>query len=70
MSVHHPLFFKLVKALKDGCSEKSNEFRNFVFSNSSSKKISSRIVVLRDFIGTNNSILLFRIREVPRLARY
>ena len=35
MFVYHPLFLKFVKAFKEGCSEKSSEFRDFVFSNSS-----------------------------------
>ena len=67
MYLRHPLFLKFINALKEGCSEKSSEFRNFAFSNSSGEKVSSRIVVLRDFIEKNNTILFFSDLRSPKI---
>ncbi len=67
MSTQHPLFLSFLKALREGVSDKSSDFHNFVFSNLLDGRVASRHLVIRDFIEKNCSIIFFSDLRSPKI---
>ncbi len=67
MSAQNHLFLRFLKALREGVSDNSNDFHNFVFSNSVGRTVASRHVVIRDFIEKNHSIIFFSDLRSPKV---
>tara|TARA_B100000029_G_scaffold331077_1_gene323344 strand:+ start:276 stop:866 length:591 start_codon:yes stop_codon:yes gene_type:complete len=67
VSTQHPLFLSFLKALREGVSDKSSDFHNFVFSNLLDGRVASRHLVIRDFIEKNCSIIFFSDLRSPKI---
>ena len=67
MSTQHPLFLRFLEALREGVSDKSSDFHNFVFSNLTDGRVASRHLVIRDFIEKNFSIIFFTDLRSPKV---
>ena len=67
MSTQNPLFLRFLEALREGVSDKSSDFHNFVFSNLTDGRVASRNLVIRDFIEKNFSIIFFTDLRSPKV---
>ena len=67
MSKHHQIYTNALNFLTDAVSNRSSEFRNFVFSNLNKGKVESRYIVLRDFIEEDHNLIFFTDKRSPKL---